>query len=155
MGLFLTLHHPSLPLISLHIKSMKYLGIDYGEKRMGLALGDDEIKIATPFLVLENKGLDKVLPELVEIFEQEGIRQIVVGVPYSLRQAQGKIGAQEQAVLDFISRLARATTIPIAREDERFTTVQVDKLMAGEKISREKRDAVAAMLILQGYFDKL
>ncbi|MBU0648626.1 Holliday junction resolvase RuvX [Patescibacteria group bacterium] len=134
---------------------MKYLGIDYGEKRIGLAFGDDQVKIATPFMVLENKGLDKVLPELVEIFEQEGIEQIVVGVPYSLGEKRDGAGGQEQAVLDFISRLGAGTIIPIARQDERFTTAQVDKLMAGEKYNKRNRDAIAAMLILQGYLDKL
>jgi len=134
---------------------MKYLGIDYGEKRIGLALGDDGTKIATPFLVLENKGIDKVLLELVNIFDNENIEYIVVGVPYSLKERENKIGEQEQAVLDFISRLARTTIIPIARQDERFTTAQVDKLVAGERYDKKNRDAISAMLILQGYLDKL
>jgi putative Holliday junction resolvase len=134
---------------------MKYLGIDYGEKRIGLALGDGKTRVATPFMVLENRGMDKVLQELVEIFEDEEIKQIVVGVPYSLKERSDKVGVQEQTVLDFVTRLGMATTIPIARQDERFTTAEIDKLMAGEKYPKEKRDAVSAMLILQSYLDKL
>lgn len=134
---------------------MKYLGIDHGEKRIGLALGDDEVKVASPFMILENKGIDKVLEQLIEIFKHEEIEQIVVGVPYSLKQKSGEAGMQEQAVLDFISRLGMATTIPIAKQDERFTTAEVGKLMVGERHAKEKKDAVAAMLILQAYLDKL
>ena len=134
---------------------MKYLGIDFGEKRVGLALGDDAVRVASPFRVIENKGIDMLLAELAEFVESEEIKQIVVGVPYSLKESKGKVGEQEQAVIDFITRLGMATTVPIAREDERFTSVQVDKLMAGEKLPGGKRDAVSAMLILQSYIDKL
>jgi len=134
---------------------MRYLGIDYGEKRIGLALGDDTVKVASPFRVIENQGVNEVLAVLNEIFDQENIEQIVVGVPYSLKERKGKVGAQEQAVIDFITRLGMATITPIAREDERFTTVEVDRLMAGEKLPGGERDAVSAMLILQSYLDRL
>ena len=134
---------------------MKYLGIDFGEKRVGLALGDDAVKVASPFRVIDNNGIDMLLVELAELIETEDIKQIVVGVPYSLKESKGKVGKQEQVVIDFITRLGMATTVPIAREDERFTSAQVDKLMAGEKLPNGKRDAVSAMIILQSYIDKL
>lgn len=135
---------------------MKYLGIDFGEKRVGLALGDDTVKLASPFRIIDNKGLDKLLAELAELIEGEGIGQIVVGVPYSLnKKNNNKVGEQEQAVIDFISRLGMATVVPIAREDERFTSAQVDKMMEGEKLPGGKRDAISAMLILQSYLDKI
>jgi putative Holliday junction resolvase len=134
---------------------MRYLGIDYGEKRVGLALGDDAVRVASPFRVIENKGMDMLLAELAKLIEGEEIKQIVVGVPYSLMESKGEAGEQEQAVIDFITRLGMATIVPIAREDERFTSVLVDKLMVGEKLPGGKRDAISAMLILQLYLDKI
>lgn len=133
---------------------MNYLGIDYGEKRIGLSLADDKTKVASPYQVLENNGIDLVLGALAEICDREEIGEIVVGVPYSLRERTGSVGEQEKNVLDFISRLGMAITITISRQDERFTTAEVDKLMAGKKYNKEWRDAISAMLILQTYLDK-
>jgi putative Holliday junction resolvase len=134
---------------------MRYLGIDYGQKNIGLALGDSETKIAAPFKVIANRGMDKTLPALLEIIGEEGVEQIVVDITYSLKEKIGKIGQQEKEVLDFVTRLGMATKVPIAKEDERFTSAQVDKMMAGEKLPDGKRDAVSAMLILQSHLDKL
>lgn len=134
---------------------MKYLGIDYGSKNIGLALGDDATRVATPFKIIENKGIDKVLAALMEFIEDEGVEQIVVGVPYSLKERGGRLGKQEREVLNFISRLGMATTIPVAEEDERLTSAEVDKLMSAKSLPGGKRDAVSAMLILQSYLDKL
>jgi len=134
---------------------MKYLGIDFGEKRIGLALGDDKIKVAAPFKIVENQSIERVLAHILEVIRQENIEQIVIGVPYSLKEREGRIGNQEKEVLGFITRLGMVTTVPIAKEDERFTTAEVDKLMVGQKLPGGQRDAVSAMLILQSYFDRL
>jgi putative Holliday junction resolvase len=128
---------------------MNYLGIDYGEKRVGLAIGSDETKIASPFFVLENKGRDFLLEEIKKICQTEGVKGVVVGVPITL---PGRIGPQTEEVLRFVDFLKNNLSLPVETEDERFSSVMVDKLMA--EYRAKERDAVAAMIILQSYFDR-
>lgn len=122
---------------------------------MGIALGDDTVRVATPFLVIDNFGKSEVIAELEKIIIDEMIGLAVVGVPYALGGEAGAPGLQEQEILDFITDLGLATDIPVVSEDERFTSVQVDRLMSGKDLPNGRRDAVSAMLILQSYLDKL
>lgn len=128
---------------------MNYLGIDYGEKRVGLATGDDEIKIASPFLVLENKSQDFLLAEIKKICDQENVGGIVVGLPLTMAS---ETGLQAKEVLRFVDFLKNNLAAPVVVEDERFTSSMVDKLMAESGV--KDRDAVAAMIILQSFLDK-
>jgi len=128
---------------------MNILGIDYGEKRIGLALADREMKIATPYKILGNKGFDFVVNEIRKICETESVGEIVVGLPVSLR---GKIEFQAKKVLEFVKFLEVNLKISVKTEDERLTSAMVDKLAEEQKV---ERDAIAAMLILQSYLDKM
>jgi putative Holliday junction resolvase len=128
---------------------MKFLGIDYGEKNIGLATGDDETRLASPFGILENKDQDFVLGGLKEICLEEEIGKIIIGLPLTM---SGEIGPQAGAVNDFISFLKNNFDFPIETEDERLTSAMVDKLM--EESGVKERDAVAAMIILQSYLDR-
>lgn len=122
----------------------KLLGIDWGEKRVGLALGDSETKIATPFLVVAS------LEEIKKIIEQEEIDEIVIGLPL-------KMGGGEKLWVkftDFFNKLKINFKIPVHEVDERLTSKAADALYGGKK-TKAPRDAVAAMLILQSYLDKL
>ncbi len=125
------------------------LGIDYGEKRIGLALADLEAGIATPYLTLENKGWQEVYRELQKIMSQEDVENIVVGLPLSL---SGEESAQTEEAKKFYEFLKNILPIPVALEDERLTSKQVDSM--SKKLRRVDRDAVAAMLILQTFIDK-
>lgn len=127
---------------------MDLLGIDYGEKRIGLALADYETKIATPYKVLENKSDDFIIGELKKICKEERIGEIVVGLPISLK---GKAGSQAKKVLQFLKLLKRKLRLPVKTEDERLTSAMVNKLAKKQKV---ERDAVAAMLILQSYLER-
>lgn len=127
---------------------MDLLGIDYGEKRVGLALADYETKIATPYKVLENKSDDFIIGELKKICKEERIGEIVVGLPISLK---GKAGSQAKKVLQFLKLLKRKLRLPVKTEDERLTSAMVNKLAKKQKV---ERDAVAAMLILQSYLER-
>ncbi|MBU1146335.1 Holliday junction resolvase RuvX [Patescibacteria group bacterium] len=128
---------------------MNYLGIDYGERRVGFATGSDETKIASPFFILENKGRDFLLAEIKKICEQEEVEKIVVGMP--LTMASGA-GPQAEEVSRFVDFLKDNLTMPVETEDERFSSTMVDKLMAESRV--KDRDAVAAMIILQSFFDR-
>lgn len=123
---------------------MKYLGIDWGEKRIGLALGDSETKIATPFKVVG--GID----EIIKIIKDEDINTAVVGVP--LKMGGGEKISDE--FIRFIDLLKEKISIPIYKVDERLSSKAADALAGGKKVKAE-RDAIAAMLILQSYLDKL
>lgn len=128
---------------------MNFLGIDYGEKRVGLATGSDETRIASPFLVLENKGRDFLLEEIKKICEQESMGEIVIGLPLTLASERGP---QAEEVSRFVDFLKNNLSLPVETEDERFSSVMVDKLMAESGV--KERDAVAAMIILQSYLDR-
>ncbi len=123
---------------------MKYLGIDWGEKRIGLALGDSETKIATPFKVAGG------INEIARIVKDEDIGAIVVGVPLKMRDAKLKI---QNEFLDFLKLLKEKIDIPIKTIDERLSSKAADALAGGKK-TKAPRDAIAAMLILQSYLDK-
>jgi len=134
---------------------MKYIGIDYGKKRVGVSLGDDFIRVASPFVVIENTGTDAVIEQLKKIIADEGADGVVVGIPYALSGEGGGAGAQEKETDKFISELASAIDIPIMTEDERLTSAQVGRMVSKKNLPGGRRDAVSAMLILQSYFDKL
>ncbi|MBI4812519.1 Holliday junction resolvase RuvX [Candidatus Falkowbacteria bacterium] len=123
---------------------MKYLGIDWGEKRIGLALGDDETKIATPFKVVG--GLEEVL----KVIREEEIDVMVVGKPISIFNFQFSIFNKK--FNKFIEELRKKAGVSVEFMDERLTSKAADAL-GGTKKTKAPRDAVAAMLILQSYFD--
>ncbi len=128
---------------------MNFLGIDYGEKRVGLATGNDETKIASPFLILDNKGRDFLLEEIKKICVEENIEKIVAGMPLTMKSEKGP---QAKEILKFIDFLKNNLNVPVVTEDERFTSAMVDALMAESGV--KERDAVAAMIILQSFFDR-
>lgn len=136
---------------------LNILGIDYGTKRIGIALGDSKAKMAFPFGVVENKNKKYVFDKIREICTKEGIKKIIVGLPVSLKGEKG--GKKYDEVIKFVNDLkeaCREEDKEIITEDERFTTKMVESMqreMNGVQIA--SKDAVAAMLILQGYLDKL
>lgn len=128
----------------------KILGIDYGSKRIGLALADEEVKIAVPYITLENKGWRENFKELQKIIGEEDIHAVVMGLPLGL---SGKETEQTKETRKFFQFLEGVLPIPVILEDERLSSKQVDALAKKIK-KRLDRDSVAAMLILQTYLDK-
>jgi putative Holliday junction resolvase len=123
---------------------MKYIGIDWGEKRIGLALGDSEIKIASPFKVV-NK-----VDEIIKIIKDEEIGAIIIGEPKPMSNAEYKMSKK---YADFLKELKEKIKIKIYVIDERLTSKAADALV-GDKKTKSPRDAIAAMIILQSWFDK-
>jgi putative Holliday junction resolvase len=122
----------------------RYLGIDYGTVRIGLALGDSETKIAMPFAVVGS------IEEIIKIIEDEQIDELVVGSPLTMRNEAGNM---KNEVDRFIKILESKTKLPIKIIDERLSSKGADALV-GNKKTKADRDAIAAMIILQSYFDK-
>ncbi|MFA6296625.1 MAG: Holliday junction resolvase RuvX [Patescibacteria group bacterium] len=125
---------------------MNILAIDFGSKHIGLAKGDDQNKIALPFLSLENNGLNKLINDLKEIVKNENIEEIVVGLPLNM---SGQKTDQTKKTEYFAERLGKEINIKIILEDERLTSFGAKKL--GSDVDEHQ---LAAREILQGYLDK-
>ncbi len=125
---------------------MTILGIDFGGKHIGLAKGDDQNKIALPFLSLENNGLNKLIVEIKSLVEKEEIGEVVVGLPLNM---SGQKTDQTKKTEYFAEKLKKEVNIKIILVDERLTSIGVKKL--GSDVDEHQ---LAAREILQGYLDK-
>lgn len=124
---------------------MKYLGVDWGEKRIGLALADNETRIATPFKTVA------AVDEVVAVIQAEEIDAIIVGKPLSISNSQFPISKQFSI---FFNELKSKVSVPVELVDERLSSKAADALV-GDKKTKAGRDEIAAMLILQSYLDKM
>lgn len=133
------------------MKTETILGIDYGEKRIGLALASMVAKIASPLATIANSP--DVLSDISEITERENVQTIVVGLP---RDMQGQDTAQTKITREFISRLASAGYNVIA-QDEAATSVKArDELnKRGKPYGKEDVDKLAATYILNDYLESV
>ena len=122
----------------------KYLGIDWGKKRIGLALGDSETRLASPFCVVAQ------VSEVIDIINKEKIDYLIIGQPIKMSGASDEFTEGFEDFLDFIKNNC---DIPVELIDERLTSKAADAL-SGTKKTKAARDSLAAMLILQSYFDK-
>ncbi|MBI5135036.1 Holliday junction resolvase RuvX [Candidatus Uhrbacteria bacterium] len=127
---------------------MRYLGIDYGTQRIGLALGSNETS-AVPLSVISEQG--SVITAVIDIIKKEGIDVVVIGKPQHMHgKGDGEI---EKEIQKFIADLQSRTTIIVERVDERLTSKAADA-MKKEFGGSGQRDAVAAMLILDSYLQR-
>ena len=122
---------------------MRYLGIDYGEKRVGLALSDREGILGMPYKTISNKDL---INNLKTIIKNENIEFVVVGLPLSLKMQNT---SQTDKVVYFKKELEKYVDVPVEFENEFLTSVQAQK----NGIENGDIDASSAALILQSYLD--
>ena len=131
---------------------MRILGMDVGDRRIGLALSDPTGMLASPFGFVERGPSD--LADIMLIAEENEVVEIVVGLPLSL---SGDSGVQAGKVRGFIMELRLQTDLPIKTVDERLSTVQAQDMLrqSGRRGRRDKGglDAAAAAVILQAYLD--
>jgi putative pre-16S rRNA nuclease len=130
------------------------MGLDVGDKRIGVALSDEGALIASPRETLERKGNKKDIAHLLDLARREEVSEILVGMPFSL---DGSMGPQAEKVSRFVAALRSATEVPVTTWDERLSTVSAERALLEGDVSRAKRrgtvDRVAAALILQSYLD--
>lgn len=134
---------------------MRFLAVDLGAKRTGLACGDDETRIATPLEVLEIPPGPRLLEAIAEVVRQERPDAIVVGLPLNMDGSEGSAAA---AARSFGETLAAACGTAVRFHDERLTSRAAEQDLAGiftRKGRRRRLDAVAASRILQGYLAAL
>ncbi|MBI2640780.1 MAG: Holliday junction resolvase RuvX [Candidatus Sungbacteria bacterium] len=126
---------------------MRYLGIDYGTKRIGIALSDQGGRVAFPKKVIANRGGERAVTEIKTIIEREKVSEIVVGLPVSLDGRETEIMKEAR---HFAEILQQGLSIPVHLENEMLTTHMAKR----DGIKKEHIDEAAAALILQAYLDK-
>jgi len=128
---------------------MKYLGIDYSKKKVGLAIGESDSGIAVPLEVIP--GGDDVLERIVKIAKEERIDAFVLGIPVPVHEEQPLV--QLERVQAFAERLREVSGLPVHEIDEVMTTREAKRIQS-EHGSKVSEDALAAMMILQEYLDE-
>ena len=133
---------------------MNILSIDYGERRIGFAIGNSNRKIATPLSVIHNVSLDSVIENINQVVKNYEIDSIIIGIPLNEDSTESM---QATRVRDFCSKIKKKINLTIMGVDERFTSVNSEKLLLDLDMSRKKRkkyiDSIAATIILQSYFE--
>jgi putative Holliday junction resolvase len=136
--------------------AMKILGIDYGEKRIGLALSDSSNTIARSMKVLQRNRAGRWLEEIKAVVNQNKVERIVIGLPKNMN---GSLGQKGKEVLAFVKVLEKLVRVPIVTWDERLTTVTAERVLLEAELSRKKRkrilDKLSACIILQNYLDSI
>jgi len=135
---------------------MKILGLDVGEKRIGIAISDELGYTAQGMRVMNRSGLEDDLKVIKELIAAERATEVVVGLPKNM---DGSLGESAEKVLFFAKKIEESISIPVILWDERWTTAEATRLLVEADLSRAKRrkvvDKLAAVLILQGYLDSL
>ena len=139
------------------VKRMKeeerILGIDFGKKRVGIAISDPLCMIAMPLETVERKKIEEGINKILERFP---VKHIVIGYPL---RTDGKKGKRAEEVEKFAKKIKEKFNIEIELWDERYSTVEAERIIMdmGKKPSRNKGkiDRIAASLILQSYLDSL
>lgn len=137
---------------------MNVLAIDHGSKRVGLAIGSTETGTAAPLKILEHRGESALIEDVKAVIRNEAVGLVIVGEPFS---SSGGASAQTQLVRAFAARLEEALDVPVALEDERLSSREIEahmQAMGGKKAWKASgldRDSAAATLFLQLYLDKL
>ncbi len=127
------------------------LGIDYGTKKIGLALGDEETRLAIPWRVIENTSRKKTIEALTIVISEHAISRIVVGVPFS---SVGDETPQTKTTKKFVSFLKNSFSLPIEEEDEFFSTKEARAKLHEAGLKKQIVDAHSAAIILQTWIDR-
>ena len=131
---------------------MRYLAIDYGTKRIGLAVCDPAETIASPLGVIERQA--DLTQKIAEVVESEGVEAVVLGLPLNMDDSAGP---QAKLVFRFAEQLEESLNIPVYFQDERLSSFGAEEKLASADFTRKKKrkhlDAVAAAEILQAFLE--
>lgn len=134
--------------------SGRILGLDYGSKRIGIAVSDELLITAQGRETLERRTPAQDMAAINKIISENAVVEVVVGLPISM---DGTHSDKTRETLAFAESLSRSVKVPVTTYDERLTTMQAEKALLEGDMSRSKRkglrDMVAAQLILQAYLD--
>jgi len=133
---------------------MRILGIDFGEKRIGLAVSDPLGITAQGLETLKHENKRQVLQALSDICRENEVGEIVIGLPINM---DGSQGPKAREIFGFVAELEKNLGVPVKPWDERLSSRQAGRLMIEQGLSRQKQrqhsDRLAATLILQSYLE--
>ena len=134
---------------------MRILGIDYGRRRVGLAVSDEAAFLARPLdPYMRTRSLERDLEHLARIAQEFEVATIVVGLPLNMDATKGEMAVEVEA---FVEQLRAVSGIQVALSDERLTSAEAERVLIEGNVKRKDRkqlrDGLAAVLILQGYLD--
>ena len=132
----------------------RLLGLDVGEKTIGLALSDVMRGIATPYATIDRKKFTKDMEELKAVIKAQSVSGLVIGYPINM---DGSHGPRTQSTRTFVSTMSKHIELPMVLCDERMSTMAVERTMLAADLSRQRRDQLvdklAASYMLQGFLD--
>ena len=135
---------------------MRILALDYGSRRIGIAISDELKIIAQPLEYVPAQPFPEVVARLKQLIHEKAIELIVVGMP---RNMDGSYGPAAERVQEFVTELKKVIPLRIKKWDERLTTSQANRVLLQADVGRQKRkqvvDKMAAAILLQGYLDAL
>ena len=136
------------------LNTSRLIGLDLGSKRIGVAICDENQKIATPLKTIKKSKFSDLINELEDIIKENNIKGIIIGNPINM---DGSLGKSSQSVNDVSKAISKEIDLPISLWDERLSTVGAFKLTKNLGINVTKRekniDKNAAAFILQGAID--
>lgn len=129
---------------------MRYLGIDYGNRKVGLAISDEAGSFAFPYQVIKNEGVDKLVRQIEKICDNEGVGAIVLGESLDL---SGQANEIQKDILIFKEKLEKEASREVILQKELFTTQEARRGIDDEGTDPQT-DARAAALILKSYLER-
>jgi putative Holliday junction resolvase len=136
------------------VQRVRFLGLDVGSVRIGVAMSDETGLIAQGLTTLERIGWKKDLRRIVDLIRTHGVEMVVVGNPLNL---DGSTGAQAEIIQDFVLRLKEASPIEVRLWDERLSSVSAERVLIEGGMQRGRRkpliDKLAAVIFLQNFLD--
>jgi putative Holliday junction resolvase len=132
---------------------VRIIGLDIGERRIGVAAADDRTRVAIPVTTVTVEG--NAVEAVLAIAREQNADELVVGLPLSMT---GALGPQGQLVMELVDSLRERLSIPVHTWDERLTSVQAGRSLGGARRKSARtamagRDAIAAAIILQAFVD--
>ncbi len=136
---------------------MRVLGIDYGRRRIGLALSDEEGILASPLpTYVRGRSEERDIARLATLIARHGATAVAVGLPLNMDGSRGEMARAAEA---FADRIQKKTALPVELFDERLTSSEAERVLLEANLPRrrrkELRDSLSAVLILQGHLDRL
>jgi putative Holliday junction resolvase len=133
---------------------MRRLGLDYGDRRIGVAVSDEFGWTAQALEVIGRMNPEADLARIAELVRELGVKEVVVGLPKNM---DGTIGRRGEICMAFADRLRERLDVPVVLWDERLSTVSAERTLLEADVSRKKRkqvvDKMAAAIILQHYLE--
>jgi putative holliday junction resolvase len=135
---------------------MRVMGLDYGERRIGVAMSDLFGWTAQGIEVIDQKVVKDPMARIAELVKEYEVESLVVGLPKNMN---GTIGPSGEYCIAFADKLRQTLTLPVQLWDERLTTVSAERTLLEADVSRNKRklviDKMAAAILLQSYLDSI